>query len=463
MINKIFPYKIHLHMLQLEEYQALRFLRWISSNFFVREYEEKKPLVWTFKARFISIAALIHWFLLTSLLYLILGPLGVVLGVVLGTQSYIFILLGLVSIKPYEIVNRLRVKYITRKKILSLKEKGLKVIGITGSYGKTSVKDFLYQILRKNYSVLKTPESYNTLFGIVKVVDLELDDSYDFFICEMGAYKIGEIKELCETVEPDHAILTGINEQHLERFGSIENTIQAKFELVECTDPKGHVVVNGNSPNVLENYEKYKKDSYVYGKEDEGFYLKNIETGADGSTFDIYLDGKSYSAKTNLIGESNLENILAASTMSYLLGMEPEKIVEAIKDIKPVPHRLELKEWDNGLLVIDNAYSSNVTGFKAALNLLNKFENKIKILATPGIVELGDKTESVHEELGKLAESICDKIILVGESNRTKALEYGINNPKKATFIKSIKDLHKNIKSPKDSVVLIENDLPENY
>jgi len=134
--------------------------------------------------------------------------------------------------------------------ICCLSKNNLKVIGITGSYGKTSTKEFLYQILRQKYKVLKTPGSYNTLFGIYKVINHELDARYDFFICEMGAYKIGEIKELCDCVLPDFAILTGINEQHLERFGKIENTIKAKFEIVETLKDKATAAINHADENV---------------------------------------------------------------------------------------------------------------------------------------------------------------------------------------------------------------------
>jgi len=237
-VDKFFPFKIHLHIFQLEEYKPLRLLRWVAQNFFVRSYAEKKPLVWTFKAKFIFTVGLFYWILLTGTLSLIFGLPGLLGGVAAGTQTYIFLILGLLTLRPGEIINRILVRRKIRRKITQLKETGLQVIGITGSYGKTSVKEFLYQFLSPSYKTLKTPESYNTLFGIHKVIDLELDENYKYFICEMGAYKRGEIKELAETLLPDHGILTGINEQHLERFGCIENTIKAKFELIDSIPRK---------------------------------------------------------------------------------------------------------------------------------------------------------------------------------------------------------------------------------
>lgn len=452
---------MHLHIFQLEGYEIGRFLKWMGKNFFKRKYEVKKPLVWTGKAKFIFLVAVFYALLTIIVLILKYGVLGCITGTILTSQAYIFLILGFLTLKPYEIINRKRTKHISREKIQNLKDKGLEVIGITGSYGKTSVKDFLYQILSQEYSVLKTPESYNTLFGISKVVDLELDNHYKYFICEMGAYKIGEIKELCQTFLPDHAILTGINEQHLERFGCIENTIQGKFEIMEYSDSKGIGLVNGNNGLVMENYKKYRENSFIYAKENGEFRIENVETTPEGSFFDLVLQDKVLRTQTPLVGKSNLENILAGASMAYLLGMSDEKIVEAIKKLKPVPHRLEIKNLEGGISIIDDSYNSNVNGFKAALDLLNSMKTENKVLVTPGIVELGDKTAKIHRELGALAEKICDLVVLVGKSERTQGLEEGIGNLNKIRFIDSITEL--DFSTFKKSVVLIENDLTENY
>jgi len=462
-VNKIFPFKVHLHIFQLEEYKPIRLLRWIAQNFFVRSYAEKKPLVWTFKAKFIFWGGLFYWILLTGVLSFILGLPGFLIGMVSGTQSYIFLILALLTLRPREIINRMLVRQKIRRKIMRLKEGGLQVIGITGSYGKTSVKEFLYQLLSYSYKTLKTPESYNTLFGIRKVVDLELDKTYKYFICEMGAYKRGEIKELAETLLPDHGILTGINEQHLERFGCIENTVKAKFELVDSIPTEGIVLVNGANKSVEENYSKYRKDVLIYSKWGSDFYIKDVHTTKNGSAFTMVLQKEEIFVQTPLVGKSNLENIVAAASMAYLLGVRTSSITTVLKELRPVSHRLEISTSKTGLIIIDDAYNSNVTGFKAALNLLDSFKGKQKVIATPGIVELGDKTAEIHEQLGNLTSKICDQILLVGDSERTKALAAGANNPNKVKFIDSLKEMDKLIKDPENTVLLIENDLTENY
>ncbi len=463
MLKKLFPYKMQLHIFQLEGYDIRRFLVWISHNFLKRSYIEKKPLVRTSKVRFISVGAVISFIVLAAVFVKLLGYFGLVLALFLSTQTWMFIIMGLLLLKPYEVINKYRTKRISRAKIRSLKTKGLKVIGITGSYGKTSVKEFLYQILRGSFKVLRTPESYNTLFGVAKVVDYELDEYYDFFICEMGAYKIGEIRELCETFCPDHAILTGINEQHIERFGKIENTIRAKFEIMQYLDSSGVGLVSGANELVMENFRKYKENAVVYGASGKDYYIKDVVTNRTGSYFELVLAGKSFTATTSLVGNSNLENILATASMACLLGVTPEKIILGIEQLQPVPHRLEIKSTENGLTVIDDSYNSNITGFKVALDLLESFEDMEKILVTPGIVELGDKTYDTHIDLGSKANKICDKVLLVGKSDRTIALQEGIDCKEKVVFIDSLMEMPFHIENPQNSVVLIENDLTENY
>lgn len=464
MIEKIFPYKIHLNILQLEGYEIGRFLTWILSNFLKRDLEGKKQLVWTNKAKLIFRVSIISALVLTVIFYQVFGNYGLLVGFLLSTQSYIYLSMAIVLIKPYEILNKYLVKNKTRKKIKSFKN--LKIIGVTGSYGKTSIKEFLYFILKSQYKVLKTPESYNTLFGISKVVDYELDDKYDFFICEMGAYTIGEIKELCEMTSPNFGILSGINEQHLERFGSIENTTKAKFELIEAIPQNGFSIVNIDNEIVKDNYIKYQGKIIAYGFSNSEFSVRSITLSKGVTNFDLILDSKVHKVKTNLIGNSNLSNILAASTMSFLLGVKPEKIVEQIGLLKSVAHRLEISEnKENNATIIDDAYNSNPTGFREAINTLNLFGNRAKVLVTPGIVELGNKTKETHVELGGVADSICDYIFLVGRNERTISIEAGVKNKKKVIYIEKINLLWPEVKklNVNHPVILLENDLPDNY
>jgi len=460
MIKKLFPFKLQLQIFQLDEYSSSKFMSWIIKHFFTRTIENKKNLVWTQKAKSIYYLSqlLTIVFVLLSIYFFKLA--GFVASLIISTQSYIFILIAYYLLLPYEIYQKNHIKQKSETKILSLKK--VKVIGITGSYGKTSVKEFLYQLLKTEFKVLKTPESYNTPYGIAKVIDLELDSSYDYFICEMGAYRIGEIKEICDMVHPVYGILTGINEQHIESFGSLENTTKGKFELIDALPENGFGVINIDNPHIKNNYAKYNKRLIPYGFSDDKYSIKNIITHSNGSEFTLILNGKKYKTHTKLIGIPNLQNILAAATMCYLLQIPPHAIVTAINTITPVPHRLEIKKTEH-MTLIDDSYNSNVNGFTEAIALLNSFKGH-KILVTPGIVDLGNKTLPIHNELGKLLNPI-DFVILVGNSERTQGLKNGINDKNKIIEINSIKEMWNKISElpVTNPVVLIENDLPDNY
>lgn len=415
----IFPLGVYLHVLQLEQYRPMKLWQWFITHPFKRKIGEKKPLVWTPKAKLLFAGSLVWIYVLLRIWW----PGGVIAFLL----PWIPLSLSLFGLKPFEAVNRSRVKDKTIAKINSLSR--LRVIGIAGSFGKTTVKEYLFQILSKKYRVLRTPENYNTLLGIAKVVDLELDEHYDFFICEMGAYKKGEIAELCQVLQPQYGILTGINEQHLERFGSIENIIRAKFELVDFILKKGgKVVANvGSEPlrGRLKEYKDFKDQIFEYGMKEKDPLGQNLE---------------------------------GAKTMAKVLGMSDEEIKEAVKEMKQPEHRLNV--IDRGLYkIIDDAYSSNPDGFKAAIKYLSEFK-EWKVVVTPGIVELGKATREIHRELGGLMTNVVDQLILVGKNERTENLEKGYG--KSVEYIEDVKDALGKVKEKK-SIILFENDLPDNY
>lgn len=481
MLNKLFPYKLQLQIFQLDEYSSSKFLRWLSSHFLIRTIENKKQLVWTQKAKSIYYLAI-----LLSILVIILGIifyklLGFIIAFVFSTQAYIFILIAYFLLLPYETYQKNKIKRETQTKLGSFPK--LKIIGITGSYGKTSVKEFLYQIISTKHTVLKTPESYNTPYGIAKVVDLELDDSYEYFICEMGAYRVGEIKEICDMVHPRYGILTGINEQHLETFGSLKNTTKTKFELIDSLPEDGFGIVNIANKRVKEEYPEHNKNEniYSYGEASRTFeFHLNVNDYGTFFTLPLKFRDKDNNIKTKifpkvrtlLLGKANIENITTAATMASLLGMEPDLIIKAIDKLEPIPHRIEFKPQKE-MIIIDDAYNSNVDGFKNAIEVLIMYDplsfTRTKILVTPGIVDLGKETVRIHKELGKEISKIerINYIILVGKSERTRGLKegIGIENKKKIIEVDSIGKVWEKIKelNVKNPVVLLENDLPDNY
>lgn len=464
----IFPYRLYLHIFQLEHYDILRTLSWIFTHFFKRNTQNKKPLVWTKKAKTITWLSGLFIILFPSIGWLLSSlSLGIIFALILLLQPYILIIFSLVLLKPYEMWNRAQTIRNTWKKIESLKR--TKVIGIAGSYGKTSVKDILYHLLSSKYKVLKTPMSYNTIFGIAQVVDLELDDSYDFFICELGEFQPGDIIEMCHMVMPTHGIITGINDQHLERFKKIENTIATIFELPEYLLIKNKKIT-ANLANRFIKSEIEKRgiqgNTISYGIEKNDAFATDVHFEDKGSQFNLHLGGMSESIQTPLLGNAHINNILGASAMAYELGVSIEDIIKRLSTAPKVPHRFEQTLLHTGYLLVDNSYSSNSDSFREALEILKKVSRKNKILVTPGMVELGGSSNQTHEDLGYQAGQVCTMVILVGESDRTKYLAKGIGEGK-YVYIDDIRNLWNKVEglgfNPTDTMILLENDLPDNY
>ncbi len=465
-INAIFPYTFYLHIFQLERYDILRFLKWLKSNFFTRSNQNKKPLVVTQKIKMIEVLSWVWFIVLVVVGVLISKWLGIIVAAILIIQPYLLIILSTISLKPYEVWNRARTIRVTRNKIKSLKH--TQIVGIAGSYGKTSVKDVLFHLLKKDYKVLKTPLSYNTIFGIAQVVDLELDDSYDYFLCELGEFQKGDITEMCEMVFPKYGILTGINDQHLERFKNIKNTIATIFELADFLKVQQQkTIVNGLNQYISEEVQRRGSHNFVlYSTDDSELLVSDVKFSDKGTSFVLKYNGKIYPIETPLLGYAHLNNILGAATLAVQLGASLDKLEKRIETLPHVPHRFAQKVLPNGLLLVDNSYSSNSDSFKESLNILKGLPRKNKILVTPGMVELGDSSDSIHQELGKMANSVCSYVVLVGKSDRTKALASGIDQDK-VVWMDDIRQLWQTVEKlgiqANETVVLLENDLPDNY
>jgi UDP-N-acetylmuramoyl-tripeptide--D-alanyl-D-alanine ligase len=466
-IHYVFPYRLYLHIFQLERYDLSRALPWVFSHFFQRSHQNKKPLVVTDKIKHIRVLSFIWFVVLLIVGFLITSYLGVIIGLVLILQPYLLIILAIWSLKPYEIWNRANTIRKTQQKILSLKH--TKVIGIAGSYGKTSVKDILYHLLKKDFKVLKTPLSYNTIFGIAQVVDLELDDSYDFFLCELGEFQKGDIVEMCKMVHPSYGIMTGINNQHLERFKVIENTIATIFELFDYLKKKSEKTV-ANFTNDYIKTEASKRNAtdtiISYGDKESNTWASDVVFSDNGTSFILHTSRGTAEIQPPLLGNAHVNNILGAVTMALELGVSLQNIVEQTKTLPQVPHRFAQTLLPNGYLLIDNSYSSNTDSFREALAILAGLDRKNKILVTPGMVELGTISNEVHTKLGQQAAEVCTQVILVGVSERTKSLEEGIGSGR-SMYMNDIRSLWQTISElgyePKDTAILLENDLPDNY
>lgn len=352
----------------------------------------------------------------------------------------------------------------------------LKVIGITGSYGKTSTKYILGRLLSERYNTVITPESYNTPMGVVRTVREKLRPNTQIFVAEMGAKNVGDIREICEIADPDMGVITSIGPQHLETFGSIENVAATKFELADhVLQNHGTVFLNTDNPYIADRAKTMPASfQKTYGiRTDKSapapdLYAENLSYGRNGSSFDIVGDGRRISVSTRLLGLHNVLNILAAASVGFHLGLTDSEVKYAVSQLKPVAHRLELKPFIGGAVLIDDAYNANPEGCLEAVRVLGNFDGMKKIIVTPGLVELGDQEYDCNYQLGLAAGRTCDTVILVGEKRAVPMADAiaTLDFPKERMHIvRSFADAMRLLQGmvDKSTVVLLENDLPDNY
>jgi len=343
----------------------------------------------------------------------------------------------------------------------------LTVIGVTGSYGKTSVKFYIGKLLSAKYNVLVTPESYNTTLGVVRTIREHLRPTHEVFVCEMGAKGVGEIKEICDIVKPKMGIITSIGPQHLETFGSIENIINTKFELEEALPEGGIIFLNTDNEYIAARKVKARRVSY--GCESEADYrARDIKVSEHGSEFKMTgKDGVEYTFVTKLIGRHNVQNIAGAIAVADTLGVPMEDIVTQVRRLESVPHRLQLINKGKDI-IIDDAFNSNPSGAKAALSVLGEFSG-FKVLVTPGMIELGEKQYELNFEFGRQASEVCDFVALVGE-RQTRPIYDGLlsagydrNKIFVGVTIEAALAAVEALPTNERKVILLENDLPDNY
>ncbi|MDD2434803.1 MAG: UDP-N-acetylmuramoyl-tripeptide--D-alanyl-D-alanine ligase [Bacilli bacterium] len=394
---------------------------------------------------------------------------------ILKSYLYLFIILAYLGYFMTFIANRLclpieklvSLYYLTKAKLKIKKIPELKVIGITGSYGKTSCKNILNDILNTKYSICTSPKNYNTPYGLSITINNYLNKFHQLLIAEMGARKVGEIKELSRLVSPKYGILTSIGIAHLDSFGSIENIQKCKFELIESLPHDGVAILNKDDSYQTSYYLKNKCKVIWIGIDNKGdVTASDIKLSALGTSFMVTFKGeeKKYLFETVLLGKVNVYNILVGIALAHELGMKIEDIQKGVKKIKPIEHRLELKKYGS-IMIIDDAYNSNPVGSKMALEVLNTMPGK-KVIVTPGMIELGKEEDASNYALGGYIADVCDEVILVGKT-QTNSIYDGLinkNYPKKHIYIindvKQAFDIITKLKD-KDIYVLLENDLPD--
>ena len=464
--------------MQQNSYFNVRYLKWAKGNFWSRydvirsisKKNEKIKLHFTPRAIrlfiaeiLIAAAVIIASFLLTK------NPLCIVVSeIVLIICSFAVIMLANLCVAPIE--KALCRWYINDARKKLQQHDSLIKIAITGSYGKTSVKHFLYDILSEKYSVLMTPGSFNTPLGVTRTIREQLQPIHEVFIAEMGAKQTGDIQEICDIVKPKYGILTSVGLQHLETFGSFENVKKTKLEIIAALPSEGVGYVNFDNLSSADIPGETKAEIRSFAVHSAAdFTAKNIVYGNRGMSFDVFLrEEKILTLETKLLGEHNISNLLACCAIALHLGVEKYKIEKAARHIQPVRHRLEVKKLPNGITVIDDAFNSNPVGSQMALEALKRFEGNKKIVITPGMIELGEKEYELNYEFGKNIAAHCDIAVLVG-TKQTKPIQDGIKAtdfpPENLFVCKSLNEANEQAKKIMQAgdVVLYENDLPDTF
>lgn len=358
------------------------------------------------------------------------------------------------------------------------KFKKLIVIGITGSYGKSSTKEILAKILSEKFKVLKTKENQNSEVGISQCILNDLKPEHEVFIVEMGAYNKGGIKLLCDIAKPQIGIVTGVNEQHLSTFGSMENLLSAEGgeELIESLPPMGFAVFNGDNIYCRELYKKtsiskgicYTKFFSPTAEVMVGdFWVREIKVGRQSLSFKVFSRwGEIVEFKVNLFGEFLIQNILMAAVVAKeVLGMTLEEIAQTCQKIKPEEIGISLKKVVNNLNIIKSTYSTNPDGVIAHLDYLKIWPGQ-KVIVMPCLIELGSASKEVHYRIGEKIGRVCD-LAIITTKERFKEIALGaIKNGMKREnimFSENPKEIFKIIKTfcqPED-VVLLEGRVPE--
>ena len=513
LIFSIYKTKKSFHMLQQNYYDLdLRYFKWILSNILKITFESdilfvllaltlffntgvaigafivlygiifmiyrnkkviaKKPLVVTARIKRLAFTMFLIYFVMiipfiVNFNYDNLVYCYVILGMA-TYLNYFVVMVANVFNKPIEKCVYLYYKHQAKKK---LKTMNIPVVGITGSYGKTSSKNIINDILNIKLNSFASPKSFNTPYGLINSVNNYLDKFNDIFIAEMGAFKIGDIKENCKLVKPKYAIITSIGEAHLESFGSRENIMKGKFELVESLPSDGIAILNRDDEYQVKYEIKNNCNIKWIGidNKDVDLYATNIKLSGKGTSFECVFKGdiNKYKFSTKLLGKHNVYNILSGILLGYELGLSIPELQRGVSSVKTIEHRLELKKLGH-INIIDDAYNSNPVGSRRAVEVLGLMDG-VKIIVTPGMIELGTEQYNLNYKFGEYISEVCDYVILVGEKQTKPIYDALIKkeyDKKKIFILNDVREAFPLMnrlagKEEKSTYVLLENDLPD--
>ena len=437
----------------------------------LKKEQVKKPLVFTARIKRLSITTIIIYLIP---MYFILRRFDVfymryyyLIIAIMVYLSYLIVLLANTINKPVERLVYLHFRKQAINKITGMTS--METIGITGSYGKTSSKNIITEILGVKYNAYPSPKNFNTPYGLINTINNYIDKFSDYFVAEMGATKVGEIKLCADIVKPKYGVITKIGEAHLESFGSKKNIEDTKFELIESLPSNGLGILNGDDEIQMNHKIKNNVKIMTIGIDNKDVDARavNIELTYKGTSFDVVFKGdkKKYHFESVLLGKNNVYNLLTGILLGKYLGISIEQLKLGVRNVRPVEHRLELKRHGN-ISIINDAYNSNPEGSKMATEVLGMMPGKT-IIVTPGMIELGELQYKANFNFGTyIAMNKIDEVILVGEK-QTKPIYDGLKskkyNDKHIHILNDVKQAFPLIYElqGKETFVLLENDLPD--
>ncbi|MCC7356042.1 MAG: hypothetical protein IT410_00280 [Candidatus Doudnabacteria bacterium] len=457
-------------MMQASEYSIRDFLSWYNRTSDFNHIEQRKKLDFTLKASVLFLGGgLLLITLYSSLIILlfsvfnILGLLFFLIGIVLipFIFPYLFICL-LVILKILQLP--LEWIIIQRGRKIISEHKALK-IGIAGSYGKTSMREMLKTVLAESKKVAAPPSSYNTVLGISKFLQTLKGDE-DVLLFELGEYYPGDIMRLCKFTKPDLGIVTGINEAHLSKFKSIDKTVATIYEISDWLGQGRPLFVNGENGLAKNNA---PSQSQIYSRDGMGKRkVSNATTTLAGLDFKVSNGEEELNLHSNLLGMHHIGPLLVVLQIALDLGLTKEQIVEGVSKTKPFEHRLQPVYDSSGVITLDDSYNGNPDGVKAVIDFLGHLNGHRRFYVTPGLVEMGHRTEEVHKEIGIwLAQAKIEKVVLI-KNSVTHFIESGLREAKYSGeiiwFDNAIKAYNSlpNLTVSGD-VVLLQNDWPDQY
>jgi len=445
-----------------------------------KNHNAKTPLRYTARIkRLISLLVVIIVSINFCILFLVPFRWSYILFGLIQVATIPLSILAMLLIAPIEkAINNRYIKQAKNKlHKLTTKKEPLIVVGITGSFGKTTAKNILKALLSTKYKVCATQGNYNTPMGITLTINNDLKQDDQVLLLEMGARYRQDIKELTGIAPLDYCLLTSIGDCHIATFGSQQAIIETKCDIVDGLKDGGIAVVCADNDCVKERLKG--KDNIIFitsnDKNKPQFaFVQNIKTTTRGTCWIQNINDISFEMSTVLLGEHIPHIVNLCIALAYKMGItDIVQIKQAISDLQAVPHRLQLIQNTSaeGTVVIDDSYNANIESIKTAINVLSKFDNYKKIIITPGIVEQGQNEVATNTQIGTIIAKVCDYAFLIG--SRNNYIANGIDEYKDSDTNKNLCQIHKFDNRDQSvtflqtlsgkKVVLFCNDLPDNF